>query len=86
MENEVIRTFLVDVKITKATSGALEGDTNYEEILKKIKTGISEAVAICAGVINSYQVGEILEMKEEEQKKEAEKMEEEKRKREDYNG
>jgi len=74
MESEVIKTFLVKVKIQSATDGALEGTVNYEEVLKKIKTGISEAVAICAGVINSYQVGEILEVKKEKEKVE------------DYNG
>jgi len=63
--NEIIKTFLVDVKICKSTPGALEGTTNYEEVLKKIRTGISEAVAICAGVVNSYQDGKILEVKKE---------------------
>lgn len=74
MENEIVKTFLVKVKIASATDGALEGTVNYEELLKKIKTGISLSVAICAGVMNSYQVGEILEMKKEKEKEE------------DYNG
>ncbi len=65
MESEIVKTFLVNVKIIKATDGVLEGDVNYEEILKKIKTGITEAVSICAGVINSYQIGEIVEKKRE---------------------
>ncbi len=69
METEIVKTFLVDVKITKATPGILEGTTNYEEILKKIKTGIAEAVAICAGVINSYQVGKILEVTKKDEEK-----------------
>ena len=65
MEQYAHKTFIVHVKICKSTSGNMEGSVDYEEVLRKIKTGIAESVAICAGVINSYLIGEILDVKDE---------------------
>jgi len=66
MEQYAHKTFIVHVKICKSTSGNMEGATDYEEILKKIKIGIAGAVNVCAGAINSYLIGEILDEKEKE--------------------
>lgn len=61
MEQENHKTFSVHVKICKSTPGRMESTQNYEDLLEKIRTGITEAVGVCAGTINSYQVGEISE-------------------------
>ena len=53
MADEIYRTFYVTVKITKTVPGFLIGDTKYDEIVRKIKNNISDAVNISNGVITA---------------------------------
>ena len=52
----------VAVRIAKDGEGDLKDDLNFEQIIKKIKNNISEAVGITMGVINSYQLGDVEEV------------------------
>ena len=62
MSGEANKTFYVAVRIAKDGEGDLKDDLNYEQIIKKIKNNISEAVGITMGVINSYQLGDVEEV------------------------
>lgn len=61
MGNKIQKTFCVSVKFSKETPGNLVDDIGFDQLIKKIKNNISEAVGCTQGVINSYQVGEVEE-------------------------
>lgn len=70
--DEKERVFQVRLKITKDIEGNFEDDVNYEQLVKIIKKGIEESCTRTVGVINSYLIGDVKEIMENENEKEYE--------------
>ena len=65
--DEKYLTFVVTVKVTKSVPGELDGDVNYDQLVKKLKINIEEAVCIQKGSLNSYLMGKVSTTNDEEE-------------------